>query len=173
MSAIAEFTGITKDHCWPAWDLIQLIIRDAAKKKFINKLAGTIVVLEPRIPYTGQPIQDLPILFKAGIAYDDPEAVIKYDEIAIDKAYITWKTGLPSAVVQQRYPYLYQNGDTKWGGSTITEGGLIVAFSGVEAFGDEWISELMASTVTFFCRRGMLHKEIGVMAFPDQGFIGR
>ena len=165
------FTGITKDVCVAAWDIILPNIHSASLANLVNKFAGTFVVLDPRVTYTSQTIEEMPVLFKVSIINDSAELMAKYEEIALAKAYITFKRRMPSAIVQQRFPYLYNEGDTKWGGSTITEGGLIVAFSGVEAYGDEWFSELMASTITFLCRRGMLNKNDGVMTL-ESGFIG-
>lgn len=52
---------------------------------------------------------------------------------------------LPSSMIQTQYPHPYVLGNTKWGGDTVDEGGLVVAFSGVQAMHDKMISEWMVS----------------------------
>lgn len=166
------FNGISDRLCEDAWSLLYPTLREAADTGVTNKFAGCIVVLDPRATYRGQPTVEDVVLYTSSIHMPEPDdANDKYVRIAMAKAYVTFKHRMPSAVVQQRYPYLYEDGDTKWGGSTITPGGLIVAFSGVQAHFDEMIAEMLASIITALCRDGMLNKDRGVM-FQDTSFIG-
>ena len=153
------FVGIDADLCQKAWRMIWPAVQEAADLKVTNKLAGTIVVMAPG---------DETAVFVQMIG-EDPDP--KYTEIAFAKADISVRTGMPSSIVQQQFPYLYQEGDTKWGGSTVLPGGVVVAFSGVQAVFDEMISEWMASAIRALCRHEMTRPDGGVM-LADYSFIG-
>ncbi|MCL2869445.1 hypothetical protein FWF48_01380 [Candidatus Saccharibacteria bacterium] len=101
----------------------------------------------------------------------DPKAkdAAKYRELALAKAFVSLKTGMASSLVQTQYPYLYDAGDTKWGGSTIMPGGIIIGFSGVQAVFDEMIAEWMASAIRAIYRDIMTCK--GGMMDQPSGFI--
>jgi len=146
------FTGINKEICQTAWDLALPSVRRAAQAGVVNKLAGTIVVLHPK---TGE------LYFVSLINLGHPDAA-KFTGIAEAKAKVSWETGLPSRVVQQSAPHLYQPGWTKWGGSAV-ENGLVVAFSGVQAVFDEAISWQVLKWIVALCQHEMT-KEQGVMA---------
>lgn len=148
------FTGISKEICEEAWEGTLPLIQHFADSGRFNKLAGTVVVVDPRNidRPKGEHLQDVfddAIIF-TGFVGEVHEA--GFTTVALSKAFVTWKSGLASAVVQQRHPYLYSEGDTFWGGSTITEGGLVVAFSGVQQVHDEAISEIMASLIVAISR---------------------
>lgn len=145
------FTGISKEICEAAWDLVLPSITHAAETGAINKLAGTIVVLNPA---TGQ------VLFCATVNNQHPDANL-FAVIAHGKASVSWETGLTSRQVQQDAPHLYQPGWTKWGGSAV-ENRLVVAFSGVQAVFDEAISWMVLNWIVAMCRHEMT-KPDGVM----------
>ena len=54
----------------------------------------------------------------------------KYVEVSLSKAHVSWATGLPSHEVQQMYPYLLEDDDTKWGGSAARDF-LVISCSGL------------------------------------------
>ena len=141
------FVGLNEDFCAEAWEMILPAIAHGAHLGVLNKHAGCIVVLDPAS-------DDFEVLFTKTINGEEADA--KYVEIAHAKARVTHRTGLPSSLVQTQYPYLYQEGDTKWGGSTIDDGGLVVAFSGVQAVYDEMISEWMVAAIRALCRNDMV-----------------
>lgn len=162
------FTGIDAKICEQAWQMTLPCISYAASRKITNKFAGCIVVVDPRLPYLGfGGVEELPYIYTAMINEDDDQ---KYRIIAHHKAHLTWKHKLSSADIQQRFPYLYEDGDTKWGGSTIDSGGLIVAFSGVQAVYDEMIAEWVASAIRAVCRDAMSAPD-GVMSL-NTSYIG-
>ena len=155
------FTGISEEICAEAWEGLQPLIKHFAVKARFNKFDGTIVVIDPRVidrPKMADALKvfDASIIF---VGFVGDNETPKYTDIARSKAFVTWKTGLPSSLVQQQYPYLYTEGDTIWGGSTIDAGGLIVAFSGVQQVHDEAISETMAALVRSICRDKMTMDE--------------
>ncbi len=152
------FKGLSHEICQQAWELVLPAIRNAAETGVTNKLAGTIVVLYPGT--------DVPV-FTAQI---DPDQDQKYVEIASKKALLSARTGMPSSVIQQQCPHLYEIGDTKWGGSTVMPGGIVVAFSGVQAVFDEMIAEWVASAIRAICRYEMT-KPDGVM-LANSAIIG-
>lgn len=153
------FTGLTREICETAWECCRPSVVRAAHLGVTNKLAGTIVVLDP---WTGE------YLFSAVVDLDHPDKS-KYDEIALAKARVSWTTGLTSRQVQQDAPHLYLPGMTKWGGSAI-ENKLVVAFSGVQAVIDEAIAWMMLNWILAICQDEMT-KPDGVMA-SGSSFIG-
>jgi hypothetical protein len=153
------FVGVTPYICQLAFEMCRPAIQVAADMGIINKFAGTLIVLDPN---TGD------VLFEKVINETHPSAGM-YTGIARAKARVTWETSLPSRVVQQEAPHLYQEGMTKWGGAVI-EHKLVVAFSGVEAVFDEAISWMILSWIFGICRHEMTKPE-GVMA-QDFSFIG-
>lgn len=153
------FEGVSPYICQLAFEACRPAIQAAAEMGLINKHAGTLIVLNPS---TGA------VLFEEVIDETHPSAN-KYSEIAGAKAFVSWETGLPSRVVQQEAPHLYEDGMTKWGGAVI-EHKLVVAFSGVEAVFDEAIAWMVLSWILGICRHEMT-KPDGVMA-ADYSFIG-
>lgn len=153
------FTGLSKEVCQQAWDMIYPSIAHAANHCITNKHAGTMVVAR-------QARADNTFFFHVSVKGSDE----KYLSIATQKAELSLRTGLPSSVVQHQYPYLYQEGDTKWGGSTVLPGGVVVAFSGVQAVYDEMFAEMMASAIKGLCRYEMV-KPHGVMSH-ESAIIG-
>ncbi len=149
------FAGLSYEICAAAWNVIIAANIDGVT----NKQAGTIVVL---YPHTGD------VAFMSRLNYNHPDAE-KYDRIAVAKAVVSKKTGLPSRQVQQEAPHLYLPGMTKWGGAVIRNG-LVVAFSGVQAVYDEAIAWSMLAWVEAMCRNEMTRPG-GVMA-SDDSFLG-
>lgn len=103
---------------------------------------GTIAVIPPKTDDMPQP----DVIFIETVR-DVPEDE-KYTKVALSKARISAQHGLPTSYIQNRAPYLYQDGDTKWGGSTVGYGGITVAFSGQTEVFDQMIAEWMLSGIT-------------------------
>ena len=158
------YKGLNENLCQLAWELVKPLVIKAAGNSIIKRRAGTIVVCRP-----GQsPGDQLEVLFMAQVDSNYPDAA-EYSEIALAKARVSLRTGLPSRTVQQDAPHLYESGMTKWGGSVI-ENGLIVAFSGVEAIFDEAIASTMLRWVVTLCQHEMTRPH-GVMS-KDTSYIG-
>jgi hypothetical protein len=122
-----------------------------------------IVVMDPTKPYDSVRHFQFSILgeYKFGNPGD------KYKDVARSKARVSWRTGLPSHLVQQNAPFLLLKGDTKWGGSTVTPEGLVVACSGVEWYMDQHMSEVIASAIKALC----IHEMQEIMK-TDVAFLG-
>jgi hypothetical protein len=173
------FSGLTFGTCQLAFENILLpAIKSAAMNRQINKYAGCLVVLDPSIPYESKyknAIEDHE-LFDDLVLWEDhfyegDHDIEKYIKIARTKAFTSYLTGLPSHQVQQAMPSLYVPGMTKWGGSAVAGVGpmrLIVAFSGVQWYYDQMISEMMISAIQALCHEQM----VDVMA-SDDAFIMR
>lgn len=178
------YSGLNREICQQAWRIILPAVQKAAADGVTNKRAGTILVLNPAV--TAQDAleswrahqddeklrstfftENAP-LFKGHIGKEDDN--FQYTWIAIAKAMVSVRTGLPSRQVQQEAPHLYFEGDTKLGGSVVRNG-LVVAFSGIQAVFDEMIAGWMADTIIALCRNEMTKPE-GVMA-SDSSYIGR
>ena len=164
------FTGVDQVICAVAWELVQPSIKRAANLGVVNKCNGVVIVLDPRKRPVHGTLDECKnaVMFKSALGNGSDYS--KYGDIALSKAHVTFKNQMPSSVVQQQFPHLYEVGNTKWGGSTIDAGGLIVAFSGVQAVYDEMIAEWMASAIRALCRWEMT-KTDGVMD-SDSSFIG-
>jgi hypothetical protein len=169
------FTGLSKEICQQAWSVMQPSIEALHVSGLSNKFAGTVIVIDPRQIDRPKAEHSIDVFAKAIIfaGHVGDEEDPKYTQIALHKAYQTWKRKMPSSLIQQQHPELYEEGDTTWGGSTITASGLIVAFSGVQQVYDEAISEWVASTIRAICRDEMT-KDDGVLANyeRDGSFIG-
>lgn len=164
------FAGLTKDLCKKALQVVEPAILAASEQGIIKRDHGCLVVLNPTRPFSAKTRYDRPefefeddlILFEKEFGnYRKWEH--QYHAIAVSKAFISWKTGLSSRQVQLEAPYLYSDGMTKFGGSAVGEGGLVVAFSGVEEWFDQMISEMMLAAIKGVCLHEM-HKPNGVMA---------
>ena len=142
---------ITLKICQTAWAIAKPAAVEAAQRGVTNKLAGTIIVLDPR---------DGTVLFEERLNESHPNKE-KYDAIARAKTLVSRDTGLPSRYVQQDAPHLYSVGMTKWGGSVV-ENKLVVAFSGVQAIFDEAIAATMLRWVVALCQYEMTRPE-GIM----------
>lgn len=153
------FTGLDEKICRQAWEVTLPSVVKAAEMALINKLAGTLVVLDPRTAR---------VLYQARVNDAHPDAAT-FAKIALAKAMLSWETGLPSRKVQQDAPHLYQPGHTKWGGSAV-ENKLVVAFSGVQAVFDEAVSWMVLNWILGICQNEMT-KPGGVME-SGSSFIG-
>lgn len=162
-----SFTGINAEICRRAFTMVGASIADSADMDILSKSAGTLVVVSPHLrPVTGSLEEfNQAVLFTACVNEGHPDRE-KYDEIAWSKAYISWLYGITSSQVQTDHPYLYQEGMTKYGGSTVLPGRLVIAFSGVQACFDEMISEWMGSAIKGLCRHEMT-RDHGVMKSGD------
>jgi len=158
------YEGLTTAICQKAWDIVSVAADAAHEDGVTNKFAGTIVVAFPHT-YPGSEF-DMIFIADADPNHPDKE---KYERIAVEKAKVSWETGLSSRKVQQDAPFLYRPGMTKWGGSVI-ENGLIVAFSGVQAVFDEAIAGSMLRWIVALCQDEMT-KQGGVME-SESSFIG-
>lgn len=114
----------------------------------MRRATMAVVVLDPTKPYGHHnPLRETwpgdVVLYEGEFNRNEWEH--PYDWIARSKAAVSWRTGLPSHLVQQRAPYLYESYNVKYGGSVVWEGGLIVAASGVEWYFDQMIANWVAA----------------------------
>lgn len=162
---MSGFSGLDEMLCADAFDIIMPTISQAADRGVINKMAGHVVVLDPAVPYEPMyrntiedgSIDEL-VLWERSFGASEVYDLGKYTEIARAKAFTSYLTGLPSHLVQQQFPSLYVPGMTKWGGSAVAGIGhirLITAFSGVQWYFDQMISEMMISAIQALCHEQM------------------
>lgn len=163
---MSSFSGVNEDICGDAWfGIVHPAVESAWKNRFLNKLAGCVVVLKPTTPYEPKyknaiadgNFGDL-VLWRNEFGDCDQHDIVKYTAIARAKAFTSYLTGLPSHQVQQVMPSLYVPGMTKWGGSAVAGGGpmwLITAFSGVQWNFDQMIAEMMISAIQALCHEAM------------------
>ncbi|MES2215677.1 MAG: hypothetical protein V4481_00060 [Patescibacteria group bacterium] len=86
-----------------------------------NRMAVAIVILDPAgvAAYQG-PQDDLPILLETVIGNPDrTQWKSKFDESARKKATISLRTRMSTHLVAADQPYLFENGDFKYGGSDV------------------------------------------------------
>jgi hypothetical protein len=74
-----------------------------------------------------------------------------YDEVALAKARLCFRTGLAARTVQTDAPWLFEEGDTRFPGGVI-ENGLVVAASGLKDHFDEMFSWMVLSAIQALCR---------------------
>ena len=150
-------TIITEKMLSKAWEVTREALEALHADGISSKNDGYIVVFAPGIE---DPI------FTRFIMRTTPR---KYRDIAHAKAALSLRTGKPSRVVQQEAPFLYQNGDVKFGGSSVRDG-LVVAFSGVQSVYDEMLCEIFISVIVAMCRDEMTNPD-GILA-GDSSWIG-
>lgn len=174
------FVGLTEELCRKALEIVRPTIETAMENGTVKRKQGYLVVLDPTKPWE-------PKYMGVGSTADDPfyRDVVLFEEywddqrgfdapfgvVALQKAFASWKTGVSAQDIQQHAPYLYQYGWTKWGGSAVGEGGLVVAFSGVQFYYDQMISEMMLAAIKAVCLDEML-REYGVMNDSSVTFLG-
>lgn len=115
-----------------------------------------MVFLDPCAPYLGAEHVES---FKYSIMYehsftDSREWEHPYDQIAREKAWATWRTGLPTRIIRECMPHLLIGGNTKYGGSVNVDG-IIVAASGVQPWNDEGLSGVAAMILRGRCNEVM------------------
>jgi hypothetical protein len=175
---VIDFFGVTDEICDEAWSIVSPAVKSAARRGITNKDAGHVLVLNPSIPYEpkyhnalekeGARFGEL-VLWDHSFGDSDSHDLGKYADIALRKAFVSFLTGLPSHLVQQQFPALYVPDMTKWGGSDVVGPGplrLITAFSGVEWFFDQMISQMMNSAIMAIC-----HREVRELMASDEAVI--
>ncbi|MDP3962330.1 MAG: hypothetical protein Q8Q03_00465 [bacterium] len=111
--------------------------------KSTNRMVVWTVVLDPGV--TRFDATRPSVLWSGGIGeLDQSKWPRKYDLLAGDKVGLTWRTDLPSHLVQRDAPYLFRKGDFKYGGSEYRNG-LIVGSSGLEWHHDYLVSASLAA----------------------------
>lgn len=122
----------------------------AAQKRQVKRGQLYIVVMDPCLTFGSGVRFEEAILAESGWG----PAEEKYQQVAFQKAEVSWRTGLPSLLVQQMYPHLLTHGNTKWGGSWVHQG-IVVACSGVEEYMDQLFSQIIAGTCAALVKRTM------------------
>jgi len=135
------FTGITREICEQAWQIVEPGIARAAELEVVWSFTGTLVVLDPIA-------DDGSVLFEAHAGGKVNEPTV---EFAKAKAALVHRTRRDTSSLRDSAPHLYAAGDVKWPGGIIRDG-LIVAYSGVQGELDEMIAEWFASAVRGICR---------------------
>lgn len=170
---LSKFVGLTELVCNRAFAIVEPTMLAAMEKGVVNRSQGFMVVCDPRITYAdirpGVMFENYVPLFFDQFG-DSTEWDYPFDEIALAKAKASWKTGLPSHRIQQEAPYLFEPWMAKYGGSAVGEGGLVVAFSGVEEYFDQMFSEMMLAAIKGVCLHE-IHGPNGVMADDSIKFL--
>jgi len=86
-----------------------------------------------------------------------------FREIALRKAILAERTGMPTDVAVSRMPWLLEEGDYLFQGGTGEPGGLTVTASGAHGATDEGISEMVKALIVMLCRLKVKQmKEAGI-----------
>lgn len=167
---------LTKQIAQQAITIVAAGIIEEFIKKGNGRMAAAIIVLDPTIPF--RPLSALealdgrhylPVVHEEIIGEQDPAkwpAGRDYAAFARAKALVSWRTGLPTHLVQRDSPHLFQSGDFKYGGSAIVKG-IIVATSGLEWYHDLAVSEAVAG----MCHALTIGAAEPVLAGKDSVFI--
>lgn len=139
---------LTKDLAQRAVELVTPAIRFTMTEGVAKRQDLHIVILNPGIPYS--PLTD----FADAILYQhqfgvESEWEHEYAAIAWGKANLTWRTGLPTHILQL-HPQLYHPGDVRHAGS-VNHNGIVVACSGVQGYFDAMFAQWIASACEGLC----------------------
>ncbi len=173
---------IDREMCEIAWEMIGPVVRFMNERD--EKGAGHVIVLNPAVPfepkYHGR-IDDpefVGMFFDEVVIYDAPVGAPgkKFFDTALNKAYVSFVTGVESHRVQVDAPWAYEPGMTKWGGSAVKSLGnsrLIVAYSGHTEIVDRMISRMLAEAIealTCTRMRGIMESEERLL--PESILVG-
>jgi len=136
------FTGLTREICAQAWEIVDAGLAAAAKQGLAAGYQGNLVVLDPVA-------RDGSILFTAH-AGDANDHTLEY---AMGKARLALRTGRDTSTLREGYAHLYAPDDIKYPGGIVRDG-MVVAFSGIQGELDDMISEWFVATVRGICRLG-------------------
>lgn len=170
-----ESSLLTLGVCYQALDMILPSIMENMRTGPYSGEAGLLIVLNPTRLYEPKyhdgPNNDA---FKEEVVFwthpigNPEEWEHPYAEVALAKAYASFKYRLPADVIVDQAPKLLEPGMTKYGGSAVCPiSGLVVAFSGVQAHFDKQISESMLGAIKALCQ-GRMHE---IAANPDVRFM--
>lgn len=113
------------------------------QENFLNRNALHVVVLDPTKCFGSSSFEET-VLYEKSFGAAREQWVRPFDEFARRKASVSWRTGMDTHLVQQHSPYLYTEGDIKFGGGVYRDG-LVVGVSGVQWYFDQLFAELTAS----------------------------
>lgn len=114
------------------------------QENFFNRNALHVVVLDPTRRYDGHNTLLQAILYEESFGEPREQWERPFDDFACKKAYIAWRTGMDTHLVQQRFPHLYGEGNIKFGGGVLRDG-IVVGVSGVQWYFDQMFAELVVS----------------------------
>ena len=125
-----------------------------------------VVVERPSAEMMGSCTFDQLILHEESIG-EKKDWEFPFRDYALSKAYISWRTGLGSDVVQTQFPQILEVGDTIYGGSDV-QGSVVTACSGDHGFIDRmyarWINQAIIGIATF-------NREKYVKDHPNEGLL--
>jgi hypothetical protein len=117
-------------------------IEAAMNADIFNKKHMHIVIFNPGVQHVpGITQQRPPILLRHSIGKPNWEG--PYDEYALAKAMISWRTGRSSREAKALWPHLFIEGDFPHSGAVNIDG-IVAAASGPEGYFDEMIAGMAA-----------------------------
>lgn len=124
-------------------------LQQMATLKIPNKEPqGYFVVFDARLPYNPmRPTADY-VLFQEPLnqhLWPDKH----YDRVAYAKAILSYRTRMNTWRVITQFPELLLPSDVRYGGGVFIEPGIVVAFSGLQWWVDEWVSTLAANSLHY------------------------
>jgi len=154
MSAI-----LNRDMAVNAVRIAGMAFRGMKHENFLNRNALHIVVLDPSKYFGSCGFFEQAILYEESFGAPREEWERPFDEFARAKAMLSWRTGMDTHLVQQRFPHLYNEGDITFGGGVYRDG-IVVGVSGVQWFFDQMFAELTVSA----CKALSIQRMIDVQA---------
>jgi len=153
MSAI-----LNRDMAVNAVRIVGMAFRGMKHENFLNRNELHVVVLDPS-KYFGSCQFEQAVLYEESFGEPREEWERPFDEFARAKAMLSWRTGMDTHLVQQRFPHLYNEGDITFGGGVYRDG-IVVGVSGVQWFFDQMFAELTVSA----CKALSIQRMIDVQA---------
>jgi len=154
MSAILD-----RDMAKQAVRTVGMAFKGMLEERFLNRNALHVVVLDPTRRYGGPYTFAQAILYEESFGEPCEKWEWQFDEFARAKAMLSWRTGMDTHLVQQRFPHLYAEGDIKFGGGVFRDG-IVVGVSGVQWYFDQMFAELTASA----CKALSIQRMIDALA---------
>jgi hypothetical protein len=172
---------LSPNICDTALRILQPTLAECILNGPFNRGDGFLIVLDPTRPYEPE-YHDGPVnetFIDDVILWTHRFGVVEewqhpFHRVALAKAYATYKYQLPAHTIVQEVPYLLEPEFTKYGGSAIDPvGGLVVAFSGVQAYFDRMICEMFLAVIRALSIEAMLphlgDPEVSFLPNPIEG----
>ena len=144
---------VNKDVVKRAFNIVLPSIKNAMEIEVVKRKVYSVNVLNPYKKFGECGISEAFLLVHN--VGNPNKWEYPFNEIAIGKSVISWRTGLSSQVVHAIYPNLLVEGDVKYYGNAVLGdaelGKIIVSISGFQPYYDQMFSEMIAFAIKAIC----------------------
>ncbi len=156
MTEVSQSFLLTKIVARKAVDLVRPAILSAMESGLLKRKDFHVVIMDPCIRPWEVTDPSLAILHEESFG-NRMQWELDFQKIARGKAFLSWRTGIPTHLIRETMPHLLAAGDTIFYGSAVHHG-IVVAASGVQPWFDEMFSGWTADACRALCIGEMQEK---------------